>query len=64
MTSSLLAYYYRIQFILKRGVMVYKSRAVICLKMQANSSSGSLHKTKSTRARLAESAWPVGRDTK
>ena len=31
--------------------------------MQANSSSGSLHKTKSARARLAESAWPVGRDT-
>ena len=30
--------------------------------MQANSSSGSLHKTKSARARLAESAWPVGRE--
>ena len=39
MTSSLLAYYYRIRFILKRGAMVCKSRAVICLKMQANSSS-------------------------
>ena len=42
MTSSLLAYYYRMRFILKRGAMVYKSRPVICLKMQANSSSGSL----------------------